>query len=63
MTLNCGKSDLFLKPLSYDKLTVVSLLTVQWRKQVSWQVHGAAHNYFPKTICYLVCITLLNYAT
>jgi len=63
MTLNCGKSDLFLKPLSYDKHTVVSLLTVQWRKQVSWQVHGAAYTYFPKTIFYLVCITLLNYAT
>jgi hypothetical protein len=50
MTLNCGKSDLFLRSLSNDNLTVLSLLTVHWWQQVSWQVHGAAHTNFPYTI-------------
>ena len=63
MTLNCGKSDPFVRPLSYDNLTVLSLLTVQWRQQVSWQVHEATHTCFLNTVCYLVCIILLNYSS
>jgi len=62
MILNCGKNDLFLMRFSYDNLTVLSLLTVQWQQQVSWHVYGAAHTYFPNTMCYLACIILLNYS-
>jgi hypothetical protein len=48
--------------LSYDNLTVLSLLIVQWRQQASWHVCGAMHTYFPNTICYLFSIRLLNYS-